>query len=101
MILPNVMSVNNNILTDFKIATPGSKLNISRIKDSIVTNLTALYSSIIVVDLLKILLSCEKFNVLKMSSIEYRGHSFNETIGFSHNFCCFHPIEIEKKNDCL
>ena len=58
-------------------------------------NLSALYSSIIVVYPLKILLSSDKFNFLNRSSIEDRGHLFSETIGISRNFCCFHPLQID------
>ena len=49
----------------------------------------------IVVYPLKIALSSDKFNVLKRTSIEYRGHLFSETIGISRNFCCFHPLQIK------
>ena len=63
-------------------------------------NLSALYSSFIVVYPLKISLSSDKFNVLKTSSIEDRGHSFSETIGIRRNFCCFHSLKIVK-NDLL
>ena len=59
-------------------------------------NLNALYSFIIVVYALKIALALDKFNVLKWSSIEDRGHLFSETIGISRNFCCFHPLQIDK-----
>ena len=52
------------ILSDFKISTP--RLNLI----SIFMNLSALYSFIIVVHLLKISLSSDRFNVLKTSSIE-------------------------------
>ena len=62
------------ILTDFKNPTHRLNLNILWIKNSIVMNLSALYSSIIVVYPLKIVLSSDKFNVLKRSSIEDRGH---------------------------
>ena len=46
---------------------------------------------------LKILLSSDKLNVLKTSSIEDRGHSISETIGISHIICCFHPLQTDKK----
>ena len=65
-----------HILTDFnKNATP--RLN------NKVMNLRELYNSIIVVHPLKISLSSDKFNVLKTSSIEDRGHLFSKTIGIS------------------
>ena len=59
-------------------------------------NLSVLYSSIIVVLSPEISWSSNKFNVLKRSSIEDKGHLFSETIGISHNFSCFHPLHIEK-----
>ena len=43
-------------------------------------NFSALYSSIIVVYPLKISLSSNKFNVLKTSSIEDRGHFISEQL---------------------
>ena len=58
-------------------------------------NLSASCSSIIVVYPLKILLSSDKFNVLKTSSIEDRGHLISETIGISRIFCCFHPLQTD------
>ena len=56
----------------------------------------ALCSSVIVVYPLKILLSSDKFNILKMSSIEDRGHLFSETLGVSCIFCCFHLLQTNK-----
>ena len=59
-------------------------------------NFSALYSSIIVVYPLKISLSSNKFNTFKTYSIQDRGHLISETIGISHIFCCFHPLQIDK-----
>ena len=59
-------------------------------------NSTALYSSIIVVYPLKISLSSDKYNIYKTSSIEDRGHLISETIGISHIFSCFHPLQTDK-----
>ena len=59
-------------------------------------NFNALYSSIIVVYPLKFPLSSDKSNVLKTSSIEDRGHLISGTIGISHSFCCFHPLQTDK-----
>ena len=57
---------------------------------------SACYSFIIEVYPLKISLSSDKFNVLKTSSIEDRGHLISETIGISRFFCCFHPLQSDK-----
>ena len=57
---------------------------------------SALYSSIIVVYPLKISLSSDKFNILKTSSIEDRGHLISETIGICRIFCYFHPLQTDK-----
>ena len=51
------------IFTDFKNATPRLKANIFSIKNNIVMNFNASYSSIIVVYPLKISLSLDKFNI--------------------------------------
>ena len=59
-------------------------------------NISVFYSSIILVYPLKISLSSDKFNVLKMSSIEDRGHLISETIDISHFFYCFHPLQTDK-----
>ena len=59
-------------------------------------NLSALYTSIIVVYPLKISLSLDKLNVLKTSSIEDRGHLISETIGISRIFCCSHSLQTDK-----
>ena len=59
-------------------------------------NFSALYSSIIVVYPLKISLPSDKFNVLKTSAIEDRGHLISETIGIRHIFCRFHPLQTDK-----
>ena len=59
-------------------------------------NFSAFYSSIMVVYPLKISLSSDKFNVLKTSSIEDRGHLISETFGMSCIFCCFHPLQTDK-----
>ena len=59
-------------------------------------NFNALYSSIIVVNSLKFSLSSDKSNVLKTSTIEDRGHLISGTIGISHSFCCFHPLQNDK-----
>ena len=83
----------HRILTDFYNATPRLCLDYLLDKNSIVINLNALYSSIIVVQLMKIPLSSDKINVLKTSSIENRGQSFSETIGISRIFCCFHSLK--------
>ena len=50
----------------------------------------------IVVYPLKISSSSDKFNVLKTSSIEDRGHLISETIGISRSFCCFHSLQTDK-----
>ena len=65
-------------------------------KNSIAMNLNAFYSSIMVVYPLKISLSSDKFNVLKTSSIEDRGHLISETIDISRIFCFFHPLQSDK-----
>ena len=57
---------------------------------------SAFYSSIIVVYPPKISWSSDKFNIKKTSSIEDRGHLISETIGISHIFCCFHPLQTDK-----
>ena len=59
-------------------------------------NFSAFYSSIMAVYPLKISLSADKFNVLKTSSNEDRGHLISETIGISRIFCCFHPLQTDK-----
>ena len=59
-------------------------------------NFSALYSSIIVVYPLNISWSSDKFNILKTSSIEDRGHLISETIGISRIFCCFHSLQTNK-----
>ena len=59
-------------------------------------NFSTLYSSVSVVYLLKISLSSDKFNILKTSSIEDKGHLIIETIGISHIFCCLHPLQTDK-----
>ena len=71
-------------------------LNIFYIKISIVINFSALCSSVIVLYSLEISLPSNKSNVLKTSSIEDRGHLISETIGISHIFCCFHPVQTDK-----
>ena len=55
----------------------------------------ALYNSNIVVYPLKISLSSDNVNDLKTSSIEDKGHLISETIGISHNFYCFHPLQTD------
>ena len=60
-------------------------------------NLSALYISTIVVYLRKISLSSDKFNVMKTSSIENRGHLISGTNGISRIFCRFHPLQTDKK----
>ena len=85
-----------NILTDFKNATPRLNFDIFEMKNSIAMNYSAFYSSIMVVHPLKISLSSDKFNVLKTSSIEDRGHLISEAIGISSIFCCFHPLQTNK-----
>ena len=65
-------------------------------KNSKAMNVSAFCSSIMVVYPLEISLSKNKFNVLKMSSIEDRGHLISETIGISRIFCCFHPLQSDK-----
>ena len=59
-------------------------------------NVSALYSSIIEVYPLKISLSSDKFNALKTSSIEDRGHLISETIVISRIFCCSHLLQNGK-----
>ena len=59
-------------------------------------NLSALYSSTIVVYPLNISLSSDKFNIYKTASIEDRDHLISETIGISRIFCCFHPLQTDK-----
>ena len=54
-------------------------------------NVSALCSSIIVVYPLKMSLSSDNLNVKK--GVIW----FSETIGYSRNFCCFHPLKIGKK----
>ena len=66
------------------------------IENSMVMNLSALYSSINAVYPLKISLLSDKFNVLKASPIEDRGHLISETLGISRNFCCFYPLQTDK-----
>ena len=85
-----------SILTDFENATPRLNVHIFLIKNRIVMNFSALYSSIIVAYPLKISMSSDKFNVLKTSSIEDRGHLISETIGISRIFFCFHPLQTDK-----
>ena len=66
-------------------------------KNSMAINFSAFYSSIMVVYPLKISLSSDKFNVLKTSSIEDKGHFISETIGkISHMLCCFQPLRNDK-----
>ena len=57
-----------------------------------------IFSAITVVYPLKIKLSSDKFNILKTSSIEVRGHLISETIGISRIFCCFHLLQTDKMN---
>ena len=59
-------------------------------------NFSASFSFIILVYPLKISLSSNKFNVLKTSSVENRGHLISETIGISRIICCFHPLQTDK-----
>ena len=84
------------ILTDFKNTTRRLSRNIFSIKNSKVMNFNALYSLIKVVYTLKNKLLSDNFNVLKPSSIEDMGHLFNETIGISLIFCCFHQLQTDK-----
>ena len=65
-------------------------------KNSIAMNFNAFYSSIMVVYPMKISLSSDKFNGLKTSFIEDRGHLISETNDISHIFCCFHPLQTDK-----
>ena len=62
-------------------------------KTSIALNFSAFYSPIMVLYPLEISLSSDKFNVMKTSSIEDRGHLISETIGISRIFCCFHQSD--------
>ena len=64
-------------------------------KNSIVIK-HALNSSIIVAYPLKILLSSEKFNVFKTSSIEDRGHLISDTIGVSRISVVFIRFKLTK-----
>ena len=92
----NIDLLFKSILTDFKTATPRLNHNIFYVKNTIVLNFNALYSSIIVVCPLKISSSSNKFNVLKTSSIEGRAHLISESICISRSFCCSHPLQSDK-----
>ena len=66
------------------------------LKNSIVINFGALYSSIIIAYPLKIPLSSDKFYTFKTSSIEGRGHLISETIDVSRISVVFIRFKLTK-----